>query len=94
METFRAEKPESPETRNLQEPDNPSVEDWWRVFETFLKDVDHLAEVRTRLEELKKHLQDKNQTIKLQSGEIHEEIQKNLDEISLFQEEMKMQSER
>ncbi|XP_059619374.1 uncharacterized protein LOC132263570 [Phlebotomus argentipes] len=94
METFKAEKPEVPETRCLEETENVSLDDWWKLFETFLKDVEHLKDVRTRLEELRNHLQEKNHRIKAKSAEIHEQIDKNLEEVSLFEEEIKIKAER
>ncbi|XP_055681816.1 uncharacterized protein LOC129789192 [Lutzomyia longipalpis] len=93
METFRAEKLENPDVRRLQEPESTSLEEWWKLFETFQRDVEHMKDIRVRLEELKTHLREKSKKIREQSNEIHEEIEKNLEEISLFEEEIKMRSQ-
>ncbi|GAB0099438.1 hypothetical protein DMENIID0001_152960 [Sergentomyia squamirostris] len=74
METFKVEKPKIPNPRNISAEENIELEVWWKHLDTFLGDVDYLKETKTRLLELRNHLQERNQQIEAQSTEIYEEI--------------------
>uniref|UniRef100_A0A1L8DD49 Uncharacterized protein n=1 Tax=Nyssomyia neivai TaxID=330878 RepID=A0A1L8DD49_9DIPT len=93
METFKAEKPENPNVRQPQDTESVQLEEWWKLFETFQKDVVHMKDIRERLEQVKRHLRNKTQLIGEQANDLQGKIEKNLEEVSLFEEEIKMRSQ-
>ncbi|XP_021695247.1 uncharacterized protein LOC110681064 [Aedes aegypti] len=85
LETFCVEhkpleKIRSFDTSNAEEPD---IEDWWKVFETYLEDHDQFHNMKIDIENLKKKLLATQNELQEARDNIQRQIDEDLEKIRL-----------
>lgn len=77
LETFAVPKKETVPTRYIS-PNDPDIEnEWWKLFETFIEDVDHLKRIQDSLDTTKDRLTEKRKETNQVVNKLDEEM-KNL----------------
>ncbi|CAD7080193.1 unnamed protein product [Hermetia illucens] len=78
LETFHVEKPLLVKTRSL-DPEGSSDAEWWKVFETFLSDVDDLKRLKALINSYKIKLEASKLEIDTTAKNLQIDIEKHLE---------------
>lgn len=84
LETFRVERiPEKMRSLDISSPDEPNIEDWWRVFETYLEDHKQFHSMKMDIKNLKIKLLATQNELQQARDNVQRQIDEDLEKIKL-----------